>query len=491
MTHLKLHRISKAFPGVKALQAVDLDIQPGEIHALCGENGAGKSTLMNILAGNLQPDEGNVTINDQPVTIHSPQDAFGKGISIVYQHLSLVENLSVAENIFANQHPTSGWGIIQYDELYQQTELFLRQLQLDKISPRMLVSRLSPAEKQLVEVAKALSKKPSVFILDEPTASLAERETRILFDILLKLKGEGVSIIYISHRLEEVFLLADRISILKDGNYQGTFKKEDLTKDELIRRMVGREIQSLKTESYVQDEILLSVKNLTGERFRGITFQLHRGEILGLAGLIGAGRTEIARALFGADKVISGEVVLRNERLHANHPAECISKGMAYVPEERKTLGLFPEMSIQDNMIVGKLKNALHGRFYNPAKAKQLAIDSTVKLGISTPGVQQKVGNLSGGNQQKVVLAKWLLTNPDVLIVDEPTHGIDVGAKFEVYEILKTLAGQGRGIIMISSDLPELLGICDRIVVIKQGSLVGEFSRNEATEEKILAMASN
>lgn len=355
----------------------------------------------------------------------------------------------------------------------------------------MLVSRLSPAEKQLVEVAKALSKKPSVFILDEPTASLAERETRILFDILLKLKAEGASIIYISHRLEEVFLLADRISILKDGKYQGTFKKEDLTKDELIRRMVGREIQSLKTASYVQEDILLSVKNLTGERFREITFQLHRGEILGVAGLIGAGRTEIARALFGADKVISGEVVLRNEILHANHPAESISKGMAYVPEERKTLGLFPEMSIQDNMIVGKLKNALHGRFYNPAKAKQLAVDSTAKLGISTPGVQQKVVNLSGGNQQKVVLAKWLLTNPDVLIVDEPTHGIDVGAKFEVYEILKSLASQGKGIIMISSDLPELLGICDRIVVIKQGSLVGEFSHNEVTEEKILALASN
>jgi len=491
MTHLKLHRISKAFPGVKALQAVDLDIQPGEIHALCGENGAGKSTLMNILAGNLQPDEGTVTINDQPVNINSPQDAFDKGISIVYQHLSLADNLSVAENIFANQHPTSSWGIIQFDELYRQTALFLQQLHLDKINPRTLVSRLSPAEKQLVEVAKALSKKPSVFILDEPTASLAERESRTLFTILKKLKDEGVSIVYISHRLEEVFLLADRISILKDGKYQGTFKKEDLTKDELIRRMVGREIQSLKTASYVQEEILLSVKNLTGERFREITFQLHRGEILGLAGLIGAGRTEIARALFGADKVISGEVVLRNERLHAKHPAESISKGMAYVPEERKTLGLFPEMSIQDNMIAGKFKNALQGRFYNPAKAKLLAVNSTAQLGISTPGVQQKVVNLSGGNQQKVVLAKWLLTNPDVLMVDEPTHGIDVGAKFEVYEILKTLASQGKGIIMISSDLPELLGICDRIVVIKQGSLVGEFSRNEATEEKILALASN
>lgn len=491
MTYLKLHRISKAFPGVRALQAVDLDILSGEIHALCGENGAGKSTLMNILAGNLQPDEGNILINDQPVNLQTPQDAFSLGISIVYQQLSLVDNLSVAENIFANQHPASRWGIIQFDELYRQTELFLQQLHLDKIDPRTLVARLSPAEKQLVEVAKALSKKPSVFILDEPTASLTERETKTLFTILIKLKDEGVSIIYISHRLEEVFLLADRISILKDGKYQGTFKKEDLTKDELIRRMVGREIQSLKTGSYLREEILLSVKNLTGKRFREITFQLHRGEILGLAGLIGAGRTEIARALFGADEVISGEIVLRNERLHAKHPAETISKGMAYVPEERKSLGLFPEMSIQDNIIAGKLENALEGRFYNPAKAKQLAVDSTVKLSIATPGVQQKVVNLSGGNQQKVVLAKWLLTNPDILIVDEPTHGIDVGAKFEIYEILKTLAAQGKGIIMISSDLPELLGICDRILVIKQGTVAGELSRNEVTEEKILALASN
>ena len=491
MTLLKLNHISKAFPGVKALHSVDLDVLPGEIHALCGENGAGKSTLMNILAGNLQPDEGTILIDNHPVILQTPQDAFLQGIAIVYQQLSLVDNLSVAENIFANQHPSSRWGIIQFDELYRQTELLLQQLHLDKINPRTLVARLSPAEKQLVEVAKALSKKPSIFILDEPTASLAEGETRTLFTILKKLKDQGVSIIYISHRLEEVFLMADRISILKDGKYQGTFKKEELTKNELIRRMVGREIKSLRTESHLTEEVLLSVNGLTGKRFHQISFNLHRGEILGLAGLIGAGRTEIARAIFGADEVISGEILMRKKKLHAKHPAESISKGMAYVPEERKNLGLFPEMTIQDNIIAGKLENALHGRFYNPAKAKQLAEESTVKFNIATPGVQQKVVNLSGGNQQKVVLAKWLLTNPDVLIVDEPTHGIDVGAKFEIYEILKTLAAQGKGILMISSDMPELLGICDRVLVLKQGMLAGELSRNEISEEKILALASN
>ena len=491
MTLLKLNHISKVFPGVKALHSVDLDVLPGEIHALCGENGAGKSTLMNILAGNLQPDEGTILIDNQTVILRTPQDAFRQGISIVYQQLSLVDNLSVAENIFANQHPASRWGIIQFDELYRQTELFLQQLQLDKIDPRTLVARLSPAQKQLVEVAKALAKKPSIFILDEPTASLSEHETRTLFTILKKLKDQGVSIIYISHRLEEIFLLADRISILKDGKYQGTFKKTDLTKNELIKRMVGREIHSLKSESYLTEEVLLSVNGITGKRFRQITFQLHRGEILGLAGLIGAGRTEIARAIFGADEVSSGEVVVRNQTHHAKHPAESISRGMAYVPEERKSLGLFPEMSIQDNIIAGKLENALVGKFYNPAKAKQLAEESTVKLSIATPGVRQKVVNLSGGNQQKVVLAKWLLTNPDILIVDEPTHGIDVGAKFEIYEILKSLASQGKGILMISSDMPELLGICDRVLVIKQGMLAGELLRHELSEEKVLALASN
>jgi len=491
MIHLRLHQISKTFPGVKALNAVNLDIKTGEIHALCGENGAGKSTLMNILAGNLQPDEGTVTINDQPININSPQEAFGHGISIVYQHLSLVESLSVAENIFANQQPTSRWGIIQFDELYRRTELLLTQLHLDRINPRTLVAKLSPAEKQMVEIAKALSKKPSTFILDEPTASLTERETSILFKILKNLKGQGVAIIYITHRLEEVFILADRISILKDGKYQGTFLKENLTKDELIKRMVGREIKSIRSASGREEKILLSVKKLSGARFYDITFQLYRGEILGMAGLVGAGRTELARSIFGADEVAAGEIILNEKILSSKHPSESIAAGMAYVPEERKSLGLFSEMNIQDNMISGMLKSTTQGRLYNPAKAKQLAEECVVKLNIATTGVEQKVETLSGGNQQKVVLAKWLLTNPDVLIVDEPTHGIDVGAKFEIYEILKALAASGKGIIMISSDLPELLGICDRILVLKQGMVSGELLRNEATEEKILALASN
>lgn len=491
MAHLSIKNICKSFPGVKALDGVELNVLPGEIHALCGENGAGKSTLMNILAGNLQPDAGIIKINDELVNIDIPQTAFNLGVSIVYQHLSLVDNLNVAENIFANQQPTNKFGIIRFNELYQQTTLLLQQLNLSEINPRMLVSKLSPAQKQLVEIAKALAKKPAIFILDEPTASLTEKETNALFSILQKLKNQGVAIIYISHRLEEIFLLADRISILKDGKYQGTFLQKDITKDGLIKRMVGRELVTAKRASHLQTEVLLSVKNLCAKRFNDISFQLHRGEILGLAGLVGAGRTEIVRAIFGADDFVSGEVILKNEKLHISHPFQSISKGMAFVPEERKSLGLFADMSIQDNIISGKLSNALVGRWYNHNRVKQLALTSKDKLNIVTPGVQQKVNNLSGGNQQKVVLAKWLLTNPDVLIIDEPTVGIDVGAKFEIYEILKSLAEAGKGIIIVSSDLPELLGICDRILVIKKGLLVGELLHADATEEKIMALASN
>ena len=491
MATLQLQHISKLFPGVRALEKVSLSFYPGEIHALCGENGAGKSTLMNILAGNLQPDEGEIIINEKAVYFNKPQDAFDLGISIVYQHLSLVDNLSVAENIFANQQPCNAWGVIQFHELYKKTDLLLSQLDLGAIDSRTLVSNLSPAQKQMVEIAKASSKHPSIFILDEPTASLSENETHILFRILRTLKIQGITIIYISHRLEEIYLLADRISVLKDGKYQGSFLKEDLSKDELIKRMVGRELNTLRSTSSKQDAVLLSVSNLTGKRFEDITFNLHNGEIVGLAGLVGAGRTEIARAIFGADHIVSGEIQLRNEKLIATHPQESISKHIAYVPEERKSLGLFPEMTVQDNIVVGKLEYALQRGLYNSAKARRLASELVDKLRIITPDIQQKVNNLSGGNQQKVVLAKWLLTKPDVLIVDEPTHGIDVGAKFEIYEVLRALAEEGKGIIIISSDLPELLGICDRIVIIKKGRVAGEILASEATEEKIMSLASN
>lgn len=474
---------------MRALDDITLSVNAGEIHALCGENGAGKSTLMNIVAGNMQPDDGEIILNNEKVIFKNPQDAFDHKISIVYQHLSLVDSLSVAENIFANQQPTSKWGIIKFKSLYERTFALLSQLKLDDINPRTQVSNLSAAQKQMVEIAKALSKEPSILILDEPTASLTGKETKTLIEILTAQRSNGVSIIYISHRLEEIFLLADRISILKDGKFQGTFLSKELTKDLLIRKMVGRELKVLKSQSTVQPEVLLELKDVTTLALKAVSFTLRRGEILGLAGLVGAGRTEIARAIFGVDKINAGHITLRKKNYNPRHPAKAVNHGIAYSSEERKKLGLFPSMTIQENIIAAALKRVAPSGLYNKTIAKTLSLEYKEKLQIATTGVHQRVVNLSGGNQQKVLLAKWLLTNPDVLLVDEPTHGIDIGAKYEVYEILKNLAAEGKGIVMISSELPELIGLCDRILVVKKGTISGELEGHHKTEENIMRLA--
>ncbi|MEP7322499.1 MAG: sugar ABC transporter ATP-binding protein [Saprospiraceae bacterium] len=490
MTRILLHHISKSYPGVQALKQVDLNIVQGEIQAICGENGAGKSTLMHILSGNLQPDSGIISIENKIVAIKSPRDAFSLGISTVHQHLSLVDNLSVAENIFANLQPINSLGIIQKKELYKNTQALLDQLNLD-IDPKTLVRHLSPPQQQMVEIAKALAKNPTVLILDEPTASLTEKETKILFTIIRRLKNEGKSILYISHRLDEVFLLADRITILKDGVQQGSFDTRQLTMDLLIKKMVGREIKSIKSLSFVQNDHLLEVRKIAGQGFKDISFLLKRGEILGMSGLVGSGRTAIARAIFGVDPIIQGEIIFKNNRLNNQNVAEAIHQGIAYVPEDRKSEGLFQGMSLMSNVISVNPDKLFNGSYFKRKQAEQLTLSSIAKFNIKCTGIHQKVIELSGGNQQKIVLAKWLNIAPDLLIVDEPTHGIDIGAKFEIYELLQSLAQAGKGILMISSDLPELLGICDRILVIKNGNVAGEFSAHEATEEKIINLASN
>jgi ABC-type sugar transport system ATPase subunit len=488
MTSLLLEHITKRFPGVKALDAVTMSVNGGEIHALCGENGAGKSTLMNVLVGNFQPDAGRILLNGKSITI-SPQQAFDHRIAIVYQHLSLIDSLSVAENIYANQQPVNKFGLIQFGELYKRTKTLLLQLSLGEINPKTSVAKLSPAQKQMVEIAKALSKEPSIFILDEPTASLTDRETKVLFKILKNLRQNGVAIIYISHRLDEIFQLADRITVLKDGKYQGTFSSADITKDTLIAKMVGREIKSLNTLSSKTEQVLLEVKNLSGTKFENISFKLFRGEVLGLAGLVGAGRTEIARAIFGIDKTYGGEITFQGKRIKLSHPADAIQRNIAYVSEERKSQGLFPDMSIQDNVTVCRLNAGMQSGIYNRATVNRLAASSSERLGITTKNLGQRISNLSGGNQQKVMLAKWLLTEPEVLIVDEPTHGIDVGAKYEIYQILQSLAAEGKGIVMISSELPELIGLCDRIIVIKTGKMSGELVGKDISEEKVMMLA--
>lgn len=489
MVRLQLNQISKYFPGVKALENVDFQLLAGEVHALCGENGAGKSTLMNILTGNLQPDQGEIVRNGQTVTIENPAHANRLGIAIVYQQLSLSDNLSVAENIFANQQPRNRWGLIRYKTLFEQTQQLLNQLRIGGIKPQTLVAELSPGQKQMVEIAKALSRQPSILILDEPTASITDQEIQTLFQIIRQLQQQGVSVIYISHRMAEIFTIADRITVLKDGRHQGTFNVGEVTRDELIRRMVGRDISHLHRQSSVQNSILLEVKNLTGNRFRNISFQLRAGEILGLAGLVGAGRTEIARAIFGADPMVSGEVYVQGKRLSAAHPSDAIRADLGYVPEERKTLGLFLEKQVRENIVAAWQNQSAQSGWFQEAAVTRLAEEYKEKLRIATPSVFQQVVHLSGGNQQKVVLAKWLLSQPDVLIVDEPTHGIDVGAKYEIYELLHALAHQGKGILLISSELPEIIGLCDRILVIREGELAGELNQDEATEENILRLA--
>lgn len=488
MAILELHTISKSFPGVMALSEVSFSVREGELHALCGENGAGKTTLMNILTGNLQPDNGFIQWKGERARFRNPQEAFASGIAIVYQHLSLCDNLSVAENIYANHQPVNRFGLIRPGELHRKTSRLLEILGID-LHPAKLVSALSPAHKQMVEIAKALSKNPSLLILDEPTASLTERETVTLFKILRQLREQKVSIIYISHRLTEILQLADRVSVLKDGRYQGTFPREELSKEKLIRLMVGRDLLDTTPSAYQSSEVLLDVANLTGKKFSDISFRLHKGEILGFAGLAGAGRTEIARTIIGIDEKHSGEVKIGNRVRNIRHPADAAACKIAYVPEERKTQGLFAEMSVQDNVIAADLRQATRRNLFHAATAESLAGKFIHKLGIVTPGAHQRVGNLSGGNQQKVLLAKWLMTRPEVLIVDEPTHGVDVGAKQEIYRILEELSAQGIGILLISSELPELLALCHRILVIRNGSIEGELSAEEATEEKILALA--
>lgn len=484
---LTLSGISKQFPGVRALDDVSFTVRAGEIHALCGENGAGKSTLLNILTGNLQPDAGRIDLRGQPVRIGSPAAATALGIAIVHQHLSLVESLTVAENIWANRQPRNRWGLIDGRQLNAQTEALLRALNLPHLSPQTRVGTLSAGDRQMVEIAKALSQNPALLLLDEPTASLTEPETQTLFALIRQLRAEGRAVVYISHRLAEIFAVADRVSVLKDGRYQGTLPVAGLSPDVLIARMVGRTLSTDVPPSTATNDVLLSVEHLTGERFRDVSFVLHRGEILGLAGIVGAGRSEIAQALFGAAPVRSGTVRLRGQVVRITHPAEAVRLGIGYLPEERRSLGLFAEQSVAQNIVAAR--PPARGPWYLARQTAQVADTYRQQLGIRTPSVRTPIAQLSGGNQQKTMLARWLLTQPDVLIVDEPTHGVDVGAKDEIYALLRQLAAGGKAILLISSELPELLTLADRVLVVRDGRLAGELSRANATEERIMQLA--
>ncbi len=492
MSELLLHlrNITKAFPGVLALDEVSFDLQAGEIHAICGENGAGKSTLMNIISGNHQPDAGQITLSGQDVIIENQLKSQSLGIGIVHQEKSLVGNMSVADNIFAGTQPVSRWGIINRKKMIRDAGDLLHRLGLPEIDPSMPLSQLLPGKQQMVEIAKALSQEPQILILDEPTAAISESDAEILFRIVRRLAGEGKAIIYISHRMSEIFDISDRVTVLKDGQYQGTRQTQETDINEIIRMMVGRDLRHLEYQNHSNTDIVMEVSALTGDRFHDISFDLHEGEILGLSGLVGAGRSELARAIFGIDAKMNGNIKIKGKPVVIRHPQDAMGLHLAYLPEHRKEQGLFLEMSVRDNLAATNLRGLARHSLLSQKDLDAVASHYIDRLGIRTPSAAQKVINLSGGNQQKVVLAKWLLVDPDILIIDEPTQGIDVGAKSEIYRLLNDLTAKGVSVLMISSELPELIGICDRIMIMCHGTMTGILSREDFSEEEIMHYSS-
>ena len=490
MAFLEMRGITKQFPGVLALDNVQFEVERGEVHALVGENGAGKSTLLKILAGAITMDKGEIILNGKPVRFHSPLDAIQAGIAVIYQEFNLVPYLSAGENIFLGREPRKFNGFVDFRKLHSEAQKILDRIGAN-FSSRTLVSQLSVAQQQMTEIAKALSQNAQIIAMDEPTSALTEREVEHLFDIIRSLKSEGVAIIFVSHRLEEIFQIADRITVLRDGKYVGTKRIEETNRDEVITMMVGREIKEKipKRPAKIGEEIL-RVEGLTREGvFRDISFTLHKGEVLGLAGLVGAGRTEIARAIFGADPIDRGKIYLEGKEVRIRSPQDAIRLGIGLLTEDRKRYGLVLPMTVRENTTLANLMEVAMRGFINFAKEREVARKFVEDLDIATPSIEQIARNLSGGTQQKLVLAKWLFTKSKVLIFDEPTRGIDVGAKVEIYELMNQLAERGVGIIMISSELPEILGMSDRILVIHEGRIAGELKREEATQEKIMHLA--
>jgi ribose transport system ATP-binding protein len=484
--------IDKRFAGVHALKGVDFELCEGEIHALVGENGAGKSTLMKALTGIFPKDSGEIHYLGKLFNPQGPRDALDAGIAIVHQELNMMEHLTVSQNLFIGREATkhNGWFLDEKEQNRRATELFKR-LNMH-IDPQEKVSNLTVGKQQMVEIAKAVSHNLKILILDEPTAALTDREINDLFVIMRDLATKGVGMIYISHRLDEIGMITDRVTVLRDGEYVGTKETKDLSKEEMINMMVGRVIyEKPKAKSNVDPNapVVLKVENLNaGKLVQDISFELHRGEILGFAGLMGAGRTETMRALFGADKA-SGAIYINGKKAVIESPKDAVRYGIGYLSEDRKRFGLAIKLSVEDNAIMASYQDLCPSLFLPKAKLHAIATDYVNKLNVKTPSLDQFVRNLSGGNQQKVVIAKWLIKNCSVLIFDEPTRGIDVGAKSEIYHLMNELVKEGKSIIMISSELNEIVRMSDRIAVMCEGKLTGFLDIEEATQERIMALA--
>lgn len=484
---LRLEGITKTFPGVKALDDVSISVMPGEVHALMGENGAGKSTLMKVLGGIYQPDAGKIIVGEEPVTMRSPQEAKSKGIVFIHQELSLAEELTVAENIYLGELPRRRFGLVDWPKLFEWTDRILEKLKVG-FDARTIVGTLSIANQQMVEIARALTVDAKAVIFDEPTASLTDAEKVVLFDVIADLKAQGVGIIYISHRMEEIFRITDRISVLRDGLYRGTLNTVETTEDEVTQLMIGRKLDLSRNAAHHElGDVALEVRDLScGHLYQDVSFQVRRGEVVGFYGLVGAGRTEIAETLFGLRNPSAGTILLDGAETEIHSPADAIEKGISLVPEDRKGQGLVLGMNCRDNMTLPQVDDLKAGPFV--ADGAEIAIFDQYrdKLDIRTPGWKQLVGNLSGGNQQKIVIGKWLSMHPNVLIVDEPTRGIDVGSKSEIHNLIRDLAAQGYAVIVISSEMPEVLHVSDRIIAMYSGRIIRTFTSEEVTEDNLI-----
>ena len=490
-TILRMHGIQKYFPGVHALDNAQLEVRSGEVMALIGENGAGKSTLMKILTGIYPKDDGVVEYFGESIEIHGPRDAQAKGISIVHQELNLMQDLTVAENIFIGREPNKGLFLDKAEQNRMAQEL-LDSLHLD-ISPKTVVRRLTVAKQQMVEIAKSLSyNNTKILIMDEPSTALTESEIEDLFTFIRRLKQTGVGIIYISHRMNELFQITDRITVMRDGQYVNTVNTSETTMDEIVQMMVGRVIyEEPKSKSNVPEDapVALEAIGLNSLDVKDVSFRLKKGEILGFSGLMGAGRTETMRLICGADKRTSGVIKVNGKEVNIRSPKDAVQAGIGYLSEDRKRYGLCLGLSVADNTVMPSLNSVSNGLFVNDRKIAKEAERFKEQLATKTPTVKTLVRSLSGGNQQKVVISKWLMRDCDILIFDEPTKGIDVGAKSEIYKLMNQLAAQGKSIIMISSELPELLRMSDRVVVMCEGRVTGELDISEATQEKIMTYA--
>lgn len=493
---LEMQDICKSFPGVKALDHVSLKVKPGTVHALMGENGAGKSTLMKCLFGIYKMDEGEVILAGEKVTILNADDALHKGLAMVHQELQPIPERSIAENIFCGRYLVKKYGplqVVDHKKMYQEAERLLKEVHME-FDPKAKLGVLSISQMQSVEIAKAVSMNAKVVIMDEPTSSLTEAEVEALFRIINELRERNVAIIYISHKMDEILRISDEVTIMRDGGYVGTWQAKEMTTNMIISKMVGRELTNIyPPRDNLPGEVILEVKNLTSilpNSFKDVNLTLRRGEILGLGGLVGAQRTELMEGIFGIRHIQSGEIIYKGKPLKVKRPQDAIRNGIGLITEDRRGTGIFGVLSVADNVSIASIEQYLDAGFIlNSGKIEKLVKENVSKLSIKTPSSKTLIQSLSGGNQQKVILSRWLANNPDILIMDEPTRGIDVGAKYEIYQIMIQLAKQGKAIIMISSEMAELIGMSDRIAVMCNGWVTGEMSGTEATQEKIMNFA--